>query len=118
MMNTLKEYQDLYLNDALFGYGDFNNDIKKIEKNMGDDFFEITLKGYNDNFVSFYMDDDDHDKIIITTNVFGYTQESVINDNVYYSGHGYISNITKYSFVELFKYYDFEEAFKISKTFI
>lgn len=114
----IEEYKDLYLNDALFGYGDFDNSIKKIEKNTGDDFFAIILNGYNDNFVSFYMDDDDHNKMIITTNIFGYTQESIINNDVYYSGRGYVSNITKYSFVELFKYYDFEEAFKISKTFI
>ena len=117
-MNTLKEYQDSYLNDALFGYGDFNNNIKKIEKNIYDDFFMITLSDYDNHFVSFYMDDDDHDKMIIATNIFGHIQESVIDDNVYYSGRGYVSNITKYSFVELFKYHDFEEVFEILKTFI
>ena len=113
----IEEYKNLYLNDALFGYGDFSNSIKKIEKNTGDDFFIITLSDYDNHFVSFYMDDDDYDKMIIATNVFGRIQESIINKDVYYSGRGYVSNITKYSFVELFKYHSFEETFEILKTF-
>lgn len=113
MTTKLQQQQTFYVSDALGYYDEFENSIKDITVTSEEDYFEIILEGYNSNFVSFYMDTTNYDKLVITTNLYGYTQQSTLEDGIYYSGRGYVSN---YRFMELFKFYTFEEAFDIIKN--
>lgn len=116
MTTKLQQQQTFYVSDALGYYDDFENSIKSIKVTSEEDYFEITLEGYNSTFVSFYMDTTNYDKLVITNNLYGYTQQSTLEDGIYYSGRGYVSNLSNYRFMELFKFYTFEEAFDIIKN--
>ena len=116
-MKSLKDLYDLYLNDALYKYEDFNNNIKKIETNCEKDFFEIKITDFDNNFIEFYVDVDNLNKLIVNTDIYNYKIESILENNRYYSARGYISNISIYSFVERFKYSDIKTAFKNIEAF-
>lgn len=116
-MKSLKNLYDLYLNDALYKYEDFNNNINKIETHCEKDFFEIKLINFDNKFIEFYVDVDDLDKLIVTTDIYNYKMQSILENNKYYSARGYISNISIYSFIERFKYSDIKTAFKNIETF-
>lgn len=116
-MKSLKDLYDLYLNDALYKYEDFNNNIKKIETNCEKDFFEIKITDFDNNFIEFYVDVDNLNKLIVNTDIYNYKIESILENNRYYSARGYISNISIYSFVERFKYSDLKTAFKNIEAF-
>lgn len=116
-MKSLKDLYDFYLNDALYKYEDFNNNIKKIKTYCEKDFFEIKLIDFDNKFIDFYVDVDDLDKLVITTNIYNDTMQSILKNNKYYSGRGYIANISIYSFIECFKYSDIKTAFKNIETF-
>ena len=116
-MKSLKDLHDLYLNDALYKYEDFNNNIKKIKTHYKKDFFEIKLINFDDKFVDFYVNVDNLNKLIVTTDIYNNTMQSILENNKYYSGRGYVANISIYSFVERFKYSDIKTAFKNIEAF-
>ena len=116
-MKSLKDLYDLYLNDALYKYEDFNNNIKKIETHCEKDFFEIKIIDFNNKFIEFYINNDDLNKLIVTTDIYNYKIESILENNIYYSARGYISNMSIYSFIERFKYSDIKTVFKNIETF-
>lgn len=116
-MKSLKDLYDLYLNDALYKYEDFNNNIKKIETNCEKDFFEIKLINFDDKFVDFYVNVDNLNKLIVTTDIYNNTMQSILENNKYYSGRGYVANLSIYSFIECFKYSDLKTAFKNIEAF-
>lgn len=116
-MKSLKDLHDLYLNDALYKYEDFNNNIKKIKTHYKKDFFEIKLINFDDKFVDFYVNVDNLNKLIVTTDIYNNTMQSILENNKYYSGRGYVANLSIYSFIECFKYSDFKTAFKNIEAF-
>lgn len=116
-MKSLKNLYDLYLNDALYKYEDFNNNINKIETHCEKDFFEIKLINFDNKFIEFYVDVDNLRKLVVTTNIYNYTMQSILENNIYYSGHGYIAFLSIYMFIERFKYSDIKTAFKNIETF-
>ena len=116
-MKSLKDLYDLYLNDALYKYEDFNNNIKKIETHCKKDFFEIKIIDFDNKFIEFYINNDDLNKLIVATDIYNYKIESILENNRYYSARGYISNISIYSFIECFKYSDIKTAFKNIENF-
>ena len=116
-MKSLKDLYDLYLNDALYKYEDFNNNIEKIKTHYEKDFFEIKLINFDNKFIEFYVDVNDLNKLVITTNIYNDTMQSILENNKYYSARGYISNISIYSFIERFKYSDIKTAFKNIEAF-
>lgn len=116
-MKSLKDLYDLYLNDALYKYEDFNNNIKKIETHCEKDFFKIEIVDFDDKFIEFCVDVDILDKLVITTNIYNDTMQSILENNRYYSARGYVANISIYSFIERFKYSDIKTAFKNIETF-
>lgn len=116
-MKNLKDLYDFYLNDALYNYEDFNNNIKKIETHCEKRFFEIKLINFDNKFIEFYIDVDNLRKLIVTTDIYNYKMQSILENNKYYSARGYISNISIYSFIERFKYNDIKTAFKNIETF-
>ena len=116
-MKSLKDLYDLYLNDALYKYEDFNNDIKKIKIHYKKDFFEIKLINFDDKFVDFYVNVDNLNKLIVTTDIYNNIMQSILENNKYYSGRGYVANLSIYSFIECFKYSDLKTAFKNIEAF-
>lgn len=109
---------DFYLNDALYGYNEgFNNEIKTIIPKFMVNELTIKLVDYNGNFVEFYADKFNRNRLVITTNVFGQTMQTILEDYTYYSGRGYTANISPYSFIQLFKFYNFKQAFNALKTY-
>ena len=116
-MKSLKDLYDLYLNDALYKYEDFNNNVKKIKTHYEKDFFEIKLINFDNKFVDFYVDVDNLDRLVVTTDIYNYKIQSILENNKYYSARGYVSNISIYSFIECFKYSDIKTAFKNIETF-
>ena len=116
-MKSLKDLHDLYLNDALYKYEDFNNNIKKIKTHYKKDFFEIKLINFDDKFVDFYVNVDNLNKLIVTTDIYNNTMQSILENNKYYSGRGYVANLSIYSFIECFKYSDLKTAFKNIEAF-
>ena len=116
-MKSLKDLYDLYLNDALYKYEDFNNNIKKIKTHCEKDFFEIKIIDFDNKFIEFYINNDDLNKLIVATDIFNNTMQSILKNNKYYSGRGYIANLSIYSFIECFKYSDLKTAFKNIEAF-
>lgn len=116
-MKSLKDLYDLYLNDALYKYEDFNNNIKKIKIHYKKDFFEIKLINFDDKFVDFYVNVDNLNKLIVTTDIYNNIMQSILENNKYYSGRGYVANLSIYSFIECFKYSDLKTAFKNIEAF-
>lgn len=111
-MTSLKDLYDFYLNDALYKYEDFNNNIKKIETHCEKDFFEIKIIYFDNKFIDFYIDSDNLNKLVVTTDIYIYKMQSILEDNIYYSGRGYTANLSIYTFIERFKYQDIKTAFK------
>ena len=116
-MKSLKDLYDLYLNDALYKYEDFNNNIKKIETHCEKDFFEIKIIDLDNKFIEFYIDVDNLDRLVITTNIYNDVMQSILENNKYCSARGYVANLSIYSFIECFKYSDLKTAFKNIEAF-